>query len=264
MPVNIQCSSCGKRYSTPDSLLGKTTKCSACGQTIKVAVPAAPVASAASPSTAVDCGNCHEGFAAAQELWGKQVKCPKCGSVISIPNPQARFQVTDAASPPPLIMAEAARRKPKQINAIIVACIACGTVMILCCTGSFVWFAAHSLGLFSDPVTSWLAENAGDYKITKRYSAVPMSKCKNWNSLTAGFGTLDYQVVAASTEKGWESNSDSKAFVHRVKYKAGNGRVLDYCFIVEDGKVTERIPSESIRFPGESIDDWKQRLKSGN
>lgn len=51
MPLTFTCS-CGKKYSAPDEAAGKTTKCKACGASVKIPGPAtARVAAAPKPAT---------------------------------------------------------------------------------------------------------------------------------------------------------------------------------------------------------------------
>jgi DNA-directed RNA polymerase subunit RPC12/RpoP len=111
MSIKVACQ-CGKRFTAPPQLAGKSASCPSCGSKIVIAAaPAQPVTSPATarpappranvPSNAGDglvasC-RCGQQFKAPSQLAGQQVPCPVCQQPILIPASDDPFATLPAA-----------------------------------------------------------------------------------------------------------------------------------------------------------------------
>ena len=76
MPITAQCG-CGRIVNAPNTLAGKTARCTYCGKSIAVPLPGAE------PITVL-CA-CGKKLRAPASLGGKQAKCPACGKPVTVP-----------------------------------------------------------------------------------------------------------------------------------------------------------------------------------
>ncbi|MBC7854391.1 MAG: hypothetical protein IAF94_13240 [Pirellulaceae bacterium] len=111
MSIKVSCQ-CGKRFTAPPQLAGKSVNCPTCGSPIVIAAPAArpapisPTSPRVSPAESADGGivvacRCGQRFRAPGQLAGQQVPCPVCQQPILVPPGAAVIDPTDPFGPLP-------------------------------------------------------------------------------------------------------------------------------------------------------------------
>jgi hypothetical protein len=108
MPIKFKCPHCQRGLSVKEHLAGKTAKCPACKQMLKIPapVPAPPDAEELAMSVLQDkpaeapveapktidftCPQCDEPVQAPIDLGGKQMPCPHCKRIIKVPVPEKK------------------------------------------------------------------------------------------------------------------------------------------------------------------------------
>ena len=108
MPINMNCPSCGKNLSAPDTAAGKKAKCPACGQIMIVpetvheaeefgaptpepSTPSSPQSSAGSPENWLDAMQGPAAPAAPGPGGEARRPCPECGEMIMVGAAKCRF-----------------------------------------------------------------------------------------------------------------------------------------------------------------------------
>lgn len=93
----VQCR-CGQKFKAPASLAGKTVRCTACQQPIKIPAPQEKARAISNLSVQCTCG---QQYTVPPTMAGKRVKCQKCGAAMTIPGGPPTRQPQPQPQPKP-------------------------------------------------------------------------------------------------------------------------------------------------------------------